>query len=164
MNKVYVIEDDLDFKTEIGLNDYDSNSIDENNSFDICLISKQPLTRTHIILQCNHKFNYMPLYNEICNQKMKNVYTVRTLHVNQIKCPYCRNVCDELLPYLPSEIDEKKTGVNFPSKYCMKSCIECDWINKKGAKCSKLAIYIYSNGYCKLHHTKIQNLKLEHKK
>ena len=162
MNKIYVIEDNLDFKTEMKKN---NTSIDKNNN-NICLISQQPLTRTHITLQCTHTFNYMSLYNEVCNQKMKNVYTVSALYVNQIKCPYCRTVFDVLLPYLPSECSEKKTGVNHPLKYCMKMEIECDWMNKtgkyKGSKCTKPSRYIDDiNSYCKSHNTLALNEKIK---
>ena len=37
-----------------------------NTEYDnCCLISKEPLDRNYIKLECNHSFNYMPLYNEI---------------------------------------------------------------------------------------------------
>ena len=153
MQKHYIIEDNLDFKTELT-----DKTISDNNSR--CLISQQVLTRSHITLPCSHKFNYIPLYNEVCQQKMKNVYKVMVLKINQLKCPYCRNVFDILLPYLPSEIDEKKTGVNFPPKYCMALGIECDWVNKsgknKGVKCTKDAQYIDATCYCKLHYKRTQ--------
>lgn len=162
MNKIYIIEDNLDFKSEMLKNENnticENNTLCENNKLDSCLISQQPLTKTHITLPCNHKFNYMPLYNETCNQKKKNVYIFRALKVNQIKCPYCRTVFDELLPFFPSEINEKNTGVNYPFKYCMKSDIECDWVNKKGIKCVKQALYIHTKCYCKLHHKRLQNI------
>jgi len=152
MNNTYIIEDNLDFKKEM------NNSMDTNNIIEICLITQQKLTKSHISLPCSHKFNYIPLFKEVCSQKMKNVYTTSTLEVNQIKCPYCRTVFDTILPYLPSEVDEKKIGVNYPLKYCMKLDIECDWVNKKGVKCVKQARHIDEKCYCKLHHTKIYNI------
>ena len=151
----YVIEDNLDFKSEL------NNSNNENNA-DVCLISQQQLTKSHIMLPCSHKFNYMPLFNEIYTQKKKNMYAGAALKVNQIKCPYCRVKFDELMPYLPGECSEKTTGVNYPFKYCMKLRIECDWINKtgknKGIKCSKDALYLDVNCYCKTHYHKINKI------
>ena len=61
MQKHYIIEDNLDFKTELT-----DKTISDNNSR--CLISQQVLTRSHITLPCSHKFNYIPLYNEVCQQ------------------------------------------------------------------------------------------------
>ena len=42
---------------------------DENNK--LCLISNQELEKQHIILQCKHTFNYIPLFKEIVKQKKK---------------------------------------------------------------------------------------------
>ena len=34
----------------------------------ICLISQEPLTKTHVKLTCSHQFNYQFIYNEVYNQ------------------------------------------------------------------------------------------------
>ena len=70
---------------------------------DICLITKEKLHPNHITLSCKHKFNYLPLYNEIVGQKNKqsNIYEVTKLSSNQIKCPYCRIITNKLLPHIP---------------------------------------------------------------
>jgi hypothetical protein len=69
----------------------------------ICLITKEKLHPNHITLSCKHKFNYVPLYNEVINQKNKqnNIYEVTKLSSNQIKCPYCRIITNKLLPHIP---------------------------------------------------------------
>jgi hypothetical protein len=69
----------------------------------ICLITKEKLHPNHITLNCKHKFNYVPLYNEVVGQKNKqsNVYEVTKLSSNQIKCPYCRIITNKLLPHIP---------------------------------------------------------------
>ena len=60
----YIIEGGLDFYAEINKND----SEDESS---LCLISGESLGRNHIELPCNHKFNYVPLYQEVVTQKRK---------------------------------------------------------------------------------------------
>ena len=108
----YIIEGNLDFKLAL---------LDEKtNVNNICLISKQPLTNNHIKLPCNHTFNYNSLFKEIILQKkIKNPQEIIKLKPNQIKCPYCRNIINNILPYIPNEQIEKISGVNSPRKYCM---------------------------------------------
>jgi hypothetical protein len=152
MNK-YIIEGNLDFKTAM--------SIDLNEEEETCLISQQVLTKSQITLQCGHKFNYMPLYNEVYKQKQKNHYETCNLKINQLKCPYCRKVCDNILPYIQSECIEKTHGVNYPFKYCMKNEIQCEWIQKNKTKCCKEAQFINDASYCKLHYMKSQAIKVK---
>jgi len=167
----YTIEDNLDFKSAL-FDDSDLDSIDNN----MCLISQQKLTKSHITLPCEHKFNYMPLYNEIYRQKQKNLFEVCNLKVNQIKCPYCRTVFDKFLPYIPSECVLKTHGVNYPFKYGMENTVKCD-----NVKCTKVAQYIGANGmgangmganemganeidtnsYCKTHYLKNKSTQIE---
>jgi hypothetical protein len=167
----YIIEDSLDFKKELNKNDDVNiiNNVNDNNnieSIETCLISQQQLTKSHIILPCNHKFNYMPLFNEVCSQKQKNIYESCTLKLYQIKCPYCRKIFDNLLPYIPSEYSEKKTGINYPLKYCMSVQLQCDWVNTKGKhkniNCTRTVMYICDKSYCKHHYDKTQLLQ-EHR-
>jgi hypothetical protein len=67
-----------------------------------CLITNEPLNAFHIMLGCGHKFNYEPLYQEVLRQKgrlgMHNYY--EKIGINQIKCPYCRTLSNQLLPYI----------------------------------------------------------------
>ena len=82
-----------------------SNTTDNTND-NICLISGLPLDNNHIVLDCNHKFNYVPLYNEYRYQKTnKNVYDSNRPLSYQIKCPYCRNFTNKILPYFKPIIE-----------------------------------------------------------
>lgn len=86
----------------------------ENNDF--CLITHLPLTERFVELNCGHKFNYEPLYKDIFNHKKKFNYLeqIKTkLKHNQIRCPYCRNIQDELLPYYDDYPYPKEHGINF---------------------------------------------------
>ena len=156
----YIVEDNIDFFAELNkstsnnniiIDNNDNNVIhnDNDNSLEKCLISNKPLDKNHIKLQCNHTFNFIPLYLEIKQQKtIKNFNEIVLLKKNQIKCPYCRNIQSKLLPYynnhnesLDSDIVEKLSGVNMPKKDCM-------WLHKcsglfkagpnKGQRCNKL--------------------------
>jgi hypothetical protein len=155
MNK-YIIEGNLDFKTAMA-SDIENEFI---NHEETCLVSQQLLTKSHIKLPCGHKFNYMPLYNELYKQKQKiqqkNIHSFETCHlkINQIKCPYCRTVFDNILPYIQSECIEKVHGVNYPFKFCMKNVVECDWVQRNKIKCCKEAQFIDDKSYCKLHFIK----------
>ena len=158
----YILEDNIDFFAELNKtnsnnniiidtnNDNDNNVIhnDNDNALEKCLISNKPLDKNHIKLQCNHTFNFIPLYLEIKQQKtIKNFNEIVLLKKNQLKCPYCRNIQSKLLPYynnhnesLESGIVEKLPGVNIPKKDCM-------WLHKcsgvfkggpnKGMRCNK---------------------------
>jgi len=123
------------------------NDINENETYQenskICLISHTLLKNDYITLECKHKFNYEYIYNELKNQKLTyNKYETQRLRINQLKCPYCRNIQNKILPYLEnkSDIFPEVYGVNFPSKHCM-LVNECEYVFKngkrKGQKCLK---------------------------
>jgi flagellar biosynthesis GTPase FlhF len=81
---------------------------------DCCLITSQPLTENYVTLECNHKFNYLPLFNDIKTHKKKfNSLESQYLKQNEIRCPYCRNKQKKLLPYHESMgTSMKVVGVN----------------------------------------------------
>ena len=58
----YIIEDDIDFYKELNMSS-------DNNLNNTCLITNEPLGKNKITLPCNHSFNYLPLYKEVCKQK-----------------------------------------------------------------------------------------------
>ena len=101
----YIIENDIDFFSELNKELTTDSSDNINNLLSlnedtICLITREPLTDNYITLECNHKFNYLPLYNEVSNQKINTYLETTYLKINQIKCPYCRNITNNLLPYI----------------------------------------------------------------
>jgi hypothetical protein len=91
----------------------------------VCQITGLLLTKGFVTLECKHVFNYMTLLKEICKQKYE-FKTYKTWILNSqnnlkvlqskldyfIKCPYCRNVQFEVLPYYPELGIEKIYGVN----------------------------------------------------
>ncbi len=145
----YIIEDNINFFDLLK---------DENNknSENICLISGNTLDNNYITLECSHKFNYVNLYNEIKQQKViyNNNDNVK-LKINQFKCPYCRKIINNLIPYIPTfENIEKINGVNKPNKFCMK-CNDCEWIYKSGKQknntCKKSAFNTPFGFICETH-------------
>jgi hypothetical protein len=113
-----ITDTSFDFNAELNKLILDnSSSNDEHNR---CPISKDLLDDTMIKLECGHIFNYEPLYNEIIKQK----YGYRTTEIvklqpNQIKCPYCRNIQNTVLPYAPELKVKKVVGINSPAKWQM---------------------------------------------
>lgn len=113
----YKIEGNIDFFSELykSLDDEENQHKNESDN-NLCLITNQPLTDKFVELNCSHKFNYLPLYNDIYNHKKKfnNMEgTLSLLKVNEIRCPYCRKKQQGVLPYYSELMSEKINGVNF---------------------------------------------------
>jgi hypothetical protein len=166
MNK-YNIEGGINFFDELYKSlDVEDDLEDDNN---LCLITNNPLTEKYIELECKHKFNYIPLYNDLVNHKNKFNNLEATngkLKLQEIRCPYCRNKQTNILPYYEEFGLKKINGVNYydPNEnvnnyhYCGNKCeylisnesfdstkLESN-INKKYYECSnyfgtKITIY-----------------------
>ena len=126
-----------------------------NDREDKCLISSDILNKNFVELPCGHKFNYIPLYNEIIYQKRKPSCLESTrLSINQIKCPYCREISNQLIPYQELPGVYKLYGINSPEKYVLPT-YKCEWKYKSGKKkneiCNaKAGLYKYGC-YCSKH-------------
>ena len=115
--KKYNIEGGIDFFSELykSLEDEENKfkTEDDNN---LCLITNQPLTDKFVTMECGHKFNYIPLFNDLVNHKKKfnNMEGTAThLKNNEIRCPYCRKKTAEVLPYYEDLGLAKVNGVNY---------------------------------------------------
>lgn len=159
----YVIEGGIDFFAEIArckLND------DTEDQSPTCLLTGELLDPNHVVLQCGHTFNYEPMFHEVILQKSHKYAfahdTIR-LSANQLKCPYCRCVNPNILPYVPLPgCRVKIKGVNSPPAFCMPGKI-CSWIFKsgkrKGIACG-CAAYEDADGIaCPLHRRLMQAAK-----
>ena len=147
------------------INNDTNNQINNNTNVELCLLTNEPLDKTMIEMsRCKHKFNYIPLYNEICQQKLRinkdNNYETSILHEYQIKCPYCRTIHDRLLP--PSSEQFGLQGVKITKRVNSmhgNNIISCEYVKKKtvknqtNVKCNSLKVYITKFGrYCSLHY------------
>lgn len=109
----YNIEGNVDFYAEL-YKSLDVEELEEDNN--VCLITNEPLTDKYVVMECGHKFNYIPIYKDIINHKQKfnGLEGVNSkLNINQIRCPYCRKKQDKLLPYYEELGLAKVHGINF---------------------------------------------------
>ena len=144
----YIIEDNIDFYAELEKELHKENNV--NNNSKVCLLTKNELSNFNIKLSCGHSFNYIPLYNEIKVQKNKNINykDIIRLRKNEFKCPYCRNVEKNLIPYVDFEGVEKIVGVN-SSKKLTYNYFPCDYVLKSGKqKGNKCCSFVYNNTNC----------------
>ena len=150
----FVLSDNIDFYAELN-KDSDDESTDENT----CLLTNLPLDKNSIKLPCSHEFNFYPLYKEVYRQKTwssTSHLNIDKLKFHQIKCPYCRQKHDFLLPHIRLNKDMRYcSGVNSPEKFCMEFHT-CEYVFKsgknKGNTCSKSAYYGETSCYCLTHH------------
>jgi len=147
----YVMEDTANFFSMLN-NDYVDEISSSNDN--MCLISNKIIDKTSsITLQCGHEFNYLPLFNEIVNQKInKSRLEVVKLKEFQIKCPYCRNVQNKLIPYIKMKGIRKITYVNNPVNWtmCENTCnYRFKSGKRKGNTCDSLCYFEYCNTHIK---------------
>jgi len=105
----YIFEGDISFYDEL------YKSLDEPESHEetteLCLITNAPLKENFVTLGCKHKFNYDAIYNDIyCHKKKYNSMERCAVKQKEIRCPYCRTIHKDLLPYV--EGYQKVHGVN----------------------------------------------------
>ena len=146
----YILPKDFDFYEELNKT-LNNNNQDFKN---ICLISNKVLDEEYTIeLDCGHKFNYLDLLNDINEFKSNNSnYNTYKLYDYQIRCPYCRQIQNNILPYYPEVFKNKIRGVNHPTHYSMGKNT-CTYIFKQCYRnmCSK---HFKSNA--KINYTSIQ--------
>ena len=150
-----ILSDNIDFYAELN-KDSDDEYSDEN----MCLLTNLPLDKNAIKLPCSHEFNLYPLYKEVMQQKTitnTSHLNIDKLKFNQIKCPYCRQKHDFLLPRIRLNKDMIYcSGVNSPEQFCMKFHT-CEYLFKSGKNknymCYKPAYYDVNYCYCLTHHT-----------
>lgn len=128
--------------------DFDNLDDDELNN-DCCLICGDKLTKNFITLSCGHKFNYLQIYNEVKNYKSGK----HNLSFSQMKCPYCRNIENSILPYYKMNDVTKIYGVNYPMKYSL-VLNNCKEILKSGKRKGKMCGRICNDSVCHYHKKK----------
>lgn len=128
------------FYSELSKEDIIELSTNQNEEGNICNISNEISDESYIELDCSHGFNYEYIYNEVYRQKcVFNPKETVKLSKYQIKCPYCRNVQNTLLPGRIGY--DNILYVNMPKKYRMKKK-NCVYVfkggKKKGLVCDEL--------------------------
>jgi len=113
MNIVYTVEGNLDFYGEL-YKSLDEDDDVEDESVKRCLITNEPLIENFVTMDCKHSFNYLPLFQDIFNNKKKfNAMDSYMLKCGEIRCPYCRTIQKKLLPYYENMGVKQVHGVNF---------------------------------------------------
>jgi hypothetical protein len=150
---MYKIEDNLSFFEELEKEDISS-------SENICYISNLPLEDNHIILKCGHKFNSFYIFNEFFNKKFERfMYIQPKLLTIKLKCPYCRNIQDEVIPYQEKKGISKIYGINDTNCENYKQNWKCQYIKKTTQIChSNCTMPFKETGiyYCENHHRIIE--------
>lgn len=167
----YVVEGGIDFFAELNKDGDDSGGeVAMLPTGDVCLITNAPLHKDCIQLDCGHKFNYIPLYREIIHQKcarisqnmivggstkgsamvlnQRHALETARLKNNQIRCPYCRQNTDQLLPYYPYNNVRQTLHVNHPPHFTMprKRCTHgvshelCESMKQRQTKSSPIPV------------------------
>jgi hypothetical protein len=169
----YNIEGGIDFYEEL----YKSLDLDEDNNKteedkNLCLITNKPLCDKFVEMECGHKFNYIPLYLDIKNHKQKYngmEGSSTKLHVNEIRCPYCRKRQQGVLPYYEELGLEKITGVNrfdINTHNSYSSFKKCEYLtpnpNFDPSGNNIVELDDYNNGNCKFHKCNQVGSKIGH--
>jgi hypothetical protein len=154
--KKYNIEGNINFFAELEK----SMISDSEESLNVCQITGLPLTDNHVKMKCGHIFNYESIYTEICKQKFDfHSYTLDSLSQSDlkmfresgiqhfIKCPYCRSIQTELLPYYEELGLMKKYGVN-TSDISYKVVDNMSYMNNTTTQSYKCYGYTFTKGVC----------------
>jgi len=157
----YKIEGGFDFYSALNSEDNEEEKEDDTN---ICLITRLPLTDDFVQMECGHKFNYLPLYNDLVQHTKPSISGFsRTGCI--IECPFCRRTQQTLLPY--NERFKLVIGVNlYPTRLCRDTStfntdknVLCEFASS--GKCMFEHTYKLRNGkhYCGVH--KISGISIE---
>ena len=127
----------------------ESDSDDDDD--DECLISGEKLTGDHIKLKCKHTFNYDFIFNEIKQQKKYNDKEISKVKPWELKCPYCRNIQQGVLPW--NKNYPKVNKVNWPPKYTHYGQLKhsCTAILKSGKRKGEMCGVSSWDTLCKRH-------------
>lgn len=145
------IEESRNLFTNI-LNENDDIDTESKTNTDICLITNEALESNYIKLDCLHCFNYIAIYNEVVYQKTKRLLDNRFLKANQIKCPYCRTITNNLLPYIKFYGVKSINGVTCENGLQLQGSRQCSYIYKKTmCKCNNLGCNTPFGVFCNKH-------------
>jgi len=142
----YILEGDTNFQNLL----MEAICTPDTNTKKLCLISNEELEEEYVTLRCKHTFNYIPLFKEIVKQKKNtNILETQKLKQHQLKCPYCRLVQNQVLPY-NEKLRKKVTGVNWPPSISMLANT-CSAILKSGKRAGNSCARACFGKYCSMH-------------
>ena len=120
-----------------------------------CLISKQPLDYSRVVLPCGHEFNYEGLFQHMlfCKKVPKSK--------SAIVCPYCRAKTPHVLPrcQLPDgTMAPSRANINSPMSKTL-SEYRCAWVGESGTRCSVSGVLHPGGVHCKQHIAALSRLE-----
>ena len=130
----------------------DSSDEDDNDNTNVCLITNLPLEQDFVTLdKCNHRFNYMSLYNDYKKQMQKE-----TLY---LQCPYCRTPQTKVLPVkeglpLIYGVNTSNISAIIPIGYIIGKCVQVGCIVSHVVK--------LDNGKCYCNYHKYYGYQMMH--
>jgi hypothetical protein len=172
----YLIEGNINFYDEL-YKSLDNIKIEEpkehvsDNHF--CLITQKPLTENYVELECKHKFNYNAIFHDVLNHKKKfNTMERHILKINEIRCPYCRNIQKKLLPYVDgfskihgiNHIDEENINSHYLKMGYLKG--KCCYKDEKCEKCDNVLVKMmmtHNKSYCYTHYSQVIHKMIKEK-
>jgi hypothetical protein len=175
----YSVENKINFYEELEKSLNSKEIIVDNQK---CLITNDILTDKFIELKCGHCFNYLPLWNEVYNQKFAPSFQKASNLKNSIQCPYCRQIHNYLLPYYPefnlkltygvTSDDVNYTIILYNNEWVYANTLKyfygkCEFINESTIECDKTNVLYYENHnktYCCKHLNFIKLLEIKEKK
>lgn len=173
----YLIEGNINFYDELykSLDSYiePSQPKEDENDNNLCLITQKPLTESYVQLECKHKFNYNAIFHDVLNHKKKfNTMERHSLKINEIRCPYCRNIQRSLLPHVEgfpkihgiNHIDEENiNGQYFRMGYSKGKCCYKDETCEK-CDCTMVKMMMTDNkSYCYTHYSQVIHKMIKEK-
>jgi hypothetical protein len=153
----YKLPEGFDFYAELNKS-YQENETKHDNS---CLITGLTLNLENSIkLECGHTFGYEALFNDIQESKYGNSYKYNhtKLRDHQLRCPYCRQIQDCILPYYPDVIKKRVRGVNYPFNWGMGKN-ECNYPFKSGKNKGEFCGKKCHRDKCHQHYFSSKNVK-----
>ena len=93
----------------------DDDDLKDGETKEKCLISAVELTSNNTIqLSCGHKFDYVSLLLDLkTNMSIHRSYT--------LKCPYCRNIQNGVLPFRKDMSPMMVRHINYPPHRCLET-------------------------------------------
>ena len=157
----YILPEGFDFYAELNKNEDTDNDITCNNEAHYdnkCLISGNELNEEYTIrLSCGHSFDYIALLNDTYESKYglsyKSHYNYVKIRDHQLRCPYCRQIQNNILPYYPELEKRRIRGVNHPLNWGMGNN-SCSYKFKSGKNKGQLCGRKCYRDKCNLHYSK----------
>ena len=148
----------------------DDVELNGEQSTDMCGLTHESCMNP-ITLECGHTFEYTALVTELVNRRLVNklnryAQRIDRSTTNGFKCPYCRSIQTNTLPYFRMEGVALSAGITSPAKRQMEyphhCSVPCKSGKNKGSPCGKIAFFHTGDAiqrYCAKHGVEVADTK-----